>query len=133
MYIVKNVVMLLLKWYILNILFFFFSSRRRHTRLQGDWSSDVCSSDLSLLLCTIWLMANGAEGRSGWALSQAARVSVISASQSSSCSAGRALSAGMEPTMPAWHWAITSLGLLMMNSGEPITGRGRFFREIGRA
>src|SRR5205807_5195854 len=23
-----------------------FSSRRRHTRLQGDWSSDVCSSDL---------------------------------------------------------------------------------------
>src|SRR5256885_8901420 len=27
---------------------FFFSSRRRHTRLQGDWSSDVCSSDLRL-------------------------------------------------------------------------------------
>src|SRR6266850_5913793 len=27
--------------------FFFFSSRRRHTRLQGDWSSDVCSSDLT--------------------------------------------------------------------------------------
>src|ERR1039457_3643415 len=25
---------------------FFVSSRRRHTRLQGDWSSDVCSSDL---------------------------------------------------------------------------------------
>src|SRR5256885_14129341 len=30
------------RWLIL----FFFSSRRRHTRLQGDWSSDVCSSDL---------------------------------------------------------------------------------------
>src|SRR5215467_6943042 len=29
-----------------NTFFFFFSSRRRHTRLQGDWSSDVCSSDL---------------------------------------------------------------------------------------
>src|SRR5256885_9354099 len=28
---------------------FFFSSRRRHTRLQGDWSSDVCSSDLDAL------------------------------------------------------------------------------------
>src|SRR5205807_7783000 len=28
---------------------FFFSSRRRHTRLQGDWSSDVCSSDLHFL------------------------------------------------------------------------------------
>src|ERR1022692_2604110 len=30
------------------VFFFFFSSRRRHTRLQGDWSSDVCSSDLLL-------------------------------------------------------------------------------------
>src|SRR5437762_11405763 len=28
------------------VLFFFFSSRRRHTRYIGDWSSDVCSSDL---------------------------------------------------------------------------------------
>src|SRR5256885_4429647 len=28
------------------MILFFFSSRRRHTRLQGDWSSDVCSSDL---------------------------------------------------------------------------------------
>src|SRR5574340_327105 len=28
---------------------FFFSSRRRHTSSFGDWSSDVCSSDLSLL------------------------------------------------------------------------------------
>src|SRR3712207_9174354 len=27
----------------------FFSSRRRHTRYWRDWSSDVCSSDLSLL------------------------------------------------------------------------------------
>src|SRR5256885_5165279 len=33
-------------WYGLFCLVFFFSSRRRHTRLQGDWSSDVCSSDL---------------------------------------------------------------------------------------
>src|SRR5438093_4337458 len=29
---------------------FFFSSRRRHTRLVSDWSSDVCSSDLRLLV-----------------------------------------------------------------------------------
>src|SRR5438876_5714143 len=28
------------------LFFFFFSSRRRHTRWTGDWSSDVCSSDL---------------------------------------------------------------------------------------
>src|SRR5262245_63572720 len=27
---------------------FFFSSRRRHTRCLSDWSSDVCSSDLTL-------------------------------------------------------------------------------------
>src|SRR5690606_39467701 len=30
--------------------YFFFSSRRRHTRFSRDWSSDVCSSDL-----TSWL------------------------------------------------------------------------------
>src|SRR2546421_1669350 len=29
------------------VTFFFFSSRRRHTRSDRDWSSDVCSSDLS--------------------------------------------------------------------------------------
>src|SRR5207248_4614636 len=29
---------------------FFFSSRRRHTRSYGDWSSDVCSSDLLSLI-----------------------------------------------------------------------------------
>src|SRR3712207_6585525 len=29
------------------VYFFFFSSRRRHTRYWRDWSSDVCSSDLS--------------------------------------------------------------------------------------
>src|SRR3989442_11694355 len=31
-----------------TLLCFFFSSRRRHTRCGRDWSSDVCSSDLSL-------------------------------------------------------------------------------------
>src|SRR5690606_40590034 len=29
------------------VCFFFFSSRRRHTRFSRDWSSDVCSSDLT--------------------------------------------------------------------------------------
>src|SRR5690606_40958880 len=28
---------------------FFFSSRRRHTRFSRDWSSDVCSSDLTVV------------------------------------------------------------------------------------
>src|SRR3712207_8793192 len=30
---------------------FFFSSRRRHTRYWRDWSSDVCSSDLHVIVC----------------------------------------------------------------------------------
>src|SRR2546427_4457453 len=29
---------------------FFFSSRRRHTRFDCDWSSDVCSSDLTIAI-----------------------------------------------------------------------------------
>src|SRR5699024_8609867 len=33
---------------------FFFSSRRRHTRSKRDWSSDVCSSDLLVLLRFAW-------------------------------------------------------------------------------
>src|SRR5204863_1452559 len=34
--------------YFLQAIYFFFSSRRRHTRSLRDWSSDVCSSDLTL-------------------------------------------------------------------------------------
>src|SRR5256886_7640594 len=37
-------------WDASEICFFFFSSRRRHTRFDCDWSSDVCSSDLDLML-----------------------------------------------------------------------------------
>src|SRR5690348_18446099 len=33
---------------ICRMFFFFFSSRRRHTRWTGDWSSDVCSSDVAV-------------------------------------------------------------------------------------
>src|SRR5439155_4229839 len=36
------------------VFFFFFSSRRRHTRWPRDWSSDVCSSDLTLSSDTVW-------------------------------------------------------------------------------
>src|SRR2546426_4088885 len=43
------------------LFFFFFSSRRRHTRLQGDWSSDVCSSDLSLSGLEVLPIAERAE------------------------------------------------------------------------
>src|SRR5437016_11228106 len=38
--------------FIFFFFFFFFSSRRRHTRLVSDWSSDVCSSDLTSTSCT---------------------------------------------------------------------------------
>src|SRR5256885_8228761 len=48
-------------------LLFFFSSRRRHTRLQGDWSSDVCSSDLvavgSCISSTAGVFNIGQEGQ----------------------------------------------------------------------
>src|SRR5260370_34510991 len=39
--------------------FFFFSSRRRHTRFKCDWSSDVCSSDLSAAEALDWLTNSG--------------------------------------------------------------------------
>src|SRR2546421_6647317 len=41
-----------MSWYHLSsfaYFFFFFSSRRRHTRSDRDWSSDVCSSDLTFV------------------------------------------------------------------------------------
>src|SRR2546422_7626724 len=36
--------------YVALCIFFFFSSRRRHTRCSRDWSSDVCSSDLFVIV-----------------------------------------------------------------------------------
>src|SRR5438876_9111032 len=44
-------------------IFFFFSSRRRHTRWTGDWSSDVCSSDLAAGPCRGLLEGPGSEPR----------------------------------------------------------------------
>src|SRR5690606_22385085 len=52
-----------------STLFFFFSSRRRHTRFSRDWSSDVCSSDLSagvevaLKMAFQWFRNRGDEPR----------------------------------------------------------------------
>ena len=52
---------------------FFFSSRRRHTRLVRDWSSDVCSSDLthSEHFWHFWVLAHPCTGpKSHWYLSE---------------------------------------------------------------
>src|SRR6266581_6770413 len=52
-----------------SLWFFFFSSRRRHTRWTGDWSSDVCSSDLPWLqTLTDGFVANVHEGVPVWQL-----------------------------------------------------------------
>src|SRR5690348_18011388 len=48
-----------------RILFFFFSSRRRHTRWTGDWSSDVCSSDLPFFQCSGYPSSNPGCARGG--------------------------------------------------------------------
>src|SRR5437867_4486381 len=42
---------------------FFFSSRGRHTRSYGDWSSDVCSSDLAMVLDIFAQRARTSEGK----------------------------------------------------------------------
>src|SRR5437868_6137811 len=42
-------------YFVFHVFFFFFSSRRRHTRSKRDWSSDVCSSDLLVILAPIHL------------------------------------------------------------------------------
>src|SRR5574341_1190396 len=57
------------RFYWLEMFFFFFSSIRRHTILVGDWSSDVCSSDLGAAFgfpppLVVWSAA--LVGRPGW-------------------------------------------------------------------
>src|SRR5256884_2706685 len=47
----------------LYVCFFFFSSRRRHTRCSRDWSSDVCSSDLQIVLVLENKSASRGRGR----------------------------------------------------------------------
>src|SRR5256886_11105445 len=49
----------------LIVLCFFFSSRRRHTRFDCDWSSDVCSSDLSALPVGTPVVGGGADNACG--------------------------------------------------------------------
>src|SRR5437762_10159945 len=53
---------LLLTRCVFSLIIFFFSSRRRHTRYIGDWSSDVCSSDLDFRSTEV---SDGTEGAFG--------------------------------------------------------------------
>jgi hypothetical protein len=94
--------------------------------MMGTWClTQVSMSRISrsLLRWQIWLTAKGAAGRSGWAASWVASSALSWVSHSSSSSAGRALSAGKEPTMPALHSAATRRGFETMNIGEAMTGR----------
>src|SRR3569832_1566364 len=47
--------------------------------------------------------------------------------------AGRAFSAGKDPTMPALHCAATRAGPLAMNSGAPMPGKLSFCNPAGNA
>src|SRR5256885_16522062 len=73
--------------------FFFFSSRRRHTRLQGDWSSDVCSSDLAMLQ-----MLAGGLVLSLWALPLLTHIAAASPQLLSARAASMVLTLGLVHT-----------------------------------
>src|SRR3712207_6999601 len=67
LYVQLNVVVVILANLIVYLIveffffFFFFSSRRRHTRYWRDWSSDVCSSDLtSVFFLGLWTVLRNA-------------------------------------------------------------------------
>src|SRR3977135_1803754 len=97
---------------------------RRQILIEPVWSG-LCGG------APIGFPANGADSRSGCALSCAASSSLIRTSHSSSSAGGRAFSAGNDPTIPALHCAITRSGTEMMNSGAPITGIDR--RPLNKA
>src|SRR5207248_5923275 len=71
---------------------FFFSSRRRHTRSYGDWSSDVCSSDLifwpaATAIAPWWRAA--ATLTTGWQNGKS-RCAILPAGAKNSCSTEQA-------------------------------------------
>src|SRR5205807_4547559 len=91
---------------------FFFSSRRRHTRLQGDWSSDVCSSDLSFSLSVSRTWVGFTRRKRGWLASSSVGGALGAAS---GASAAGALGAGAR--------GLTSGGLLSAFGGGCDPGR----------
>src|SRR5947209_10563488 len=87
---------------------FFFSSRRRHTRYWRDWSSDVCSSDLSFKIVQLPLTAEVARPVSvetvpSWAAAEplSSRVSFISTTATEPLAA---------QTPAAYPWPVDQVG-----------------------
>src|SRR5262245_64849284 len=83
--------------FFVRFFFFFFSSRRRHTRCLSDWSSDVCSSDLTLadtgrvvLILQVVDEIAAANGRTA----SAARAAARARAASRACTAARAREIG---------------------------------------
>src|SRR5207248_7452952 len=76
-------------------LIFLFSSRRRHTRSYGDWSSDVCSSDLNSRqavdpFTTIWNGQTGEpDGLNGFTPGEPQFVQALSTAAGYPCSTQR--------------------------------------------
>src|SRR2546422_4425495 len=83
----------------LDVFFFFFSSRRRHTRCSRDWSSDVCSSDLRVVLTQTTFMVR--------ALGRTIGVPALATAD-----------------LTLWRWFFFGLGLvLVMRSEERRVGK----------
>src|SRR5256885_3158710 len=91
-----------------------FSSRRRHTRLQGDWSSDVCSSDLSITASSCSLRGN-CQARSPNTSSQPSPSSALMVSGGSSRGAKMRIF-GLDMQAP-WHRGLIQLDVGLLNNG----------------
>src|SRR3989454_2670677 len=96
---------------------FFFSSRRRHTRLQGDWSSDVCSSDLTREACP-WASRSSAS-RSARRASSRSRGRCSSATPSAAHHCSTAKGASMTTRQLAAACAGLPLALVAASSRPP--------------
>src|SRR5688500_20338896 len=102
---------------------FFFSSRRRHTRLQGDWSSDVCSSDLPY--CPPSVIAEGGNCFGGGSGGSSSGTGGASSTGGSSASGGSTASGEIGRASCRERVYIWVVGVAMMNDKD----RGRVRRS----
>src|SRR2546422_9280919 len=116
--------------------FFFFSSRRRHTRCSRDWSSDVCSSDLSqiaaersphefIVFCGVHFMAETAD------ILSKARQTVILPDLAAGCS--MADMAQIEQVDQAWEQLGRILPVEEAVTPVVYVNSAADLKEIGRA